>query len=119
MFEYFISHKNYSQKYLTTGATAPPFGEIDMNTYSLDNPDFIYATDEEFKGYCDLNLTKDQWRMAQIVARRIPYHEFLHALDDAKKRYKNVTPQSVLSDLYDDLASSQHFYHPSFDHEDY
>tara|TARA_Y100000817_G_scaffold78551_1_gene60477 strand:- start:633 stop:1124 length:492 start_codon:yes stop_codon:yes gene_type:complete len=30
LFEYFISHKNYSQKYLTTGATAPPFGEIDM-----------------------------------------------------------------------------------------
>lgn len=90
-----------------------------MHPYALNNPDFIYATDEQFKGYCDLDLTNEQWHMAHIVARRIPYHEFLHSIDEAKKRYKNVTPQSVLSEIYDDLATSHLQYHHSFDNEDY
>jgi len=84
-----------------------------MSNNLLNNPDFIYATDEQFKGYCDLDLTNDQWHMAHIVARKIPYCEFLNCVDQYKKHFKNITLEEALVDTYDEVASSISYYHPN------
>jgi hypothetical protein len=96
--------------------------EIDMTYNLLDDPDFIYASDEQFKGYCDLDLTNDEWHMAHIVARKIPYHEFQNVMSNNRKKYKGkyCSPSEVLAECYDDIiaATNNPYYHPNQDESD-
>tara|TARA_R100000900_G_scaffold139335_2_gene118910 strand:+ start:253 stop:510 length:258 start_codon:yes stop_codon:yes gene_type:complete len=83
-----------------------------MSNNLLNDPDFIYASAEQFKGYCDLDLTNEEWHMAHVVARKIPYDEFFY-FHQHKKDFKNITLEESLIDTYDEIASSIPYYHPN------
>jgi len=78
-----------------------------MTSYLFDEP----ATDEQFKGYRDLDLTNDERIMANVVAKKISFREF----QNVKNRYKQngwaYSDRLVLEDLYDDIRQ----YHPKND----
>lgn len=82
-------------------------------TYNLlDDPDFVYATDEQFKGYCDLDLTNDERHMAHIVAKYISFCEF-------KRISLNKCFSETLSDCYDGILETfnNSYYHPNQEQE--
>ncbi len=74
-----------------------------MTYNSIDDPDFIYATDEQFKGYCDLDLTNSQWHMAHVVAKKIPFREFQNVKNRYRKKGYPYSDDIVIEDLYDDV----------------
>jgi len=59
------------------------------------------ATEEQLKGYCDLDLTHDERVMSHIVAKKIPYHEFLHVVEASP----TLSVGQVLADCYDDIIT--------------
>ena len=76
-----------------------------MTSYLFDEP----ATDEQFKGYRDLDLTNNERIMANVVAKKISFREFQNVKNRYRKKGYPHSDDIVLEDLYDDIMHHQHF----------
>tara|TARA_Y100000361_G_C10970064_1_gene243472 strand:- start:87 stop:332 length:246 start_codon:yes stop_codon:yes gene_type:complete len=69
------------------------------------------ATEEQLKGYCDLDLTNDEWTMAHVVAKKIPHNEFQNVI----KKNPKLSIGDVLADCYDSIIEGLNgtYYNPN------